>query len=93
MNLIEQVRADRAEGKPMHWVAERTACPEAVADGWAIVHDPTPGGRLNEDGSRTFSLRFPALLICEVVANPEAVAKELADYLEAAQRIAKGVGA
>lgn len=89
MNLIEQVRADRAEGHSMHWTAECTAHPDAHADGWAIIHDPTPGGRLNEDGSRTFSLRFPALLICEMVANPEAVAKELADYLEAAERIAK----
>lgn len=93
MNLIEQVRADRAAGVKMHWTAEQTAHQQATADRWAIIHDPTPGGKKNADGSTTFSLRFPALLICDLVSEPEAVAKELADYLEAAERMAKAVPA
>lgn len=64
-----------------HWTAERTAHPCAKADGWAVIYDPTPGGRDNGDGSRSFSLRFPALLISDWVSEPETVARHVADAL------------
>jgi hypothetical protein len=42
-----------------HWTAEQTAHPDAKADRWAIIYDPTPGGRDNGDGTRSYGLRFP----------------------------------
>ncbi|MAB70291.1 MAG: hypothetical protein CMH91_15330 [Oceanicaulis sp.] len=64
-----------------HWTAEQTADPDAENDRWAIYYDPTPGGRDNGDGTRSFSLRFPALLISRLVADPETAAREIAEKL------------
>ena len=64
------------------WTAERTAHRGAEgSDGWALVYDPLPGGRKNADGTTTFSMRFPALFISEYVAEPELVARQIADAL------------
>lgn len=90
MSPLEKVRIDRRDGQKMYWTAERTAHKGATADGWAIIHDPTPGGKQNEDGSTSYSLRFPALLVCDIVKDPEEVAKELADYLEVGERMSRG---
>ena len=67
--------------RKQHWTAERTAHPDARAGGWALVYDPTPGGRKNEDGSTSYSLRFPALLISDCVSEPEMAAREIATAL------------
>lgn len=65
----------------MHWTAEQTASPQAADHRWAVVYDPTPGGRLNADGSKTYSLRFPALILYEGLSEPENVAREIAEKL------------
>ena len=49
----------------------------------ALVYDPTPGGRKNEDGTTTHSLRFPALILTDIVSDQENVAKKLAAELNA----------
>lgn len=67
------------------WKAEQTASPQAAEHGWAIIYDPTPGGRLNEDGSRSYSMRFPALLLAEFIDDPEAAATEIAEMLNEAE--------
>lgn len=73
-----------------HWKAERTAHPGAKGgEGWELVYDPTPGGRKNEDGTTSFSLRFPALLLSEYVAEPEKVAHAIADMLNRAEPVAQ----
>lgn len=71
------------------WTAERSAHPNATADGWAVVYNPTPGGRDNGDGTRSYSMRFPALLICDMVSAPEKVAREVADLLNASEAARK----
>lgn len=63
------------------FTAEQTANCKAAKHGWAIVVDPTPGGRDNGDGTRFFSLRFPALLLSEWVGDPEGAAHEVAAAL------------
>lgn len=68
-----------------HWTAEQTSHPAAKADRWALIYDPTPGGRDNGDGTKSFSLRFPALLISDLVAEPEKAAREIADMLNRAE--------
>lgn len=65
--------------------AERTAHPKAAEHRWAVIYDPTPGGKLNEDGSRSFALRFPVLLLTDYVAEPEKVAKSVASALNEAR--------
>lgn len=69
-----------------HWTAEQTAHPDAKADRWAIVYNPTPVGRDNGDGTRSYSMRFPALLISDLVSDPEAAARDIAGELNAAPR-------
>lgn len=69
------------DGKKNHWTAERTAHPDAKANRWAIVYDPTPGGKKNEDGSTSYNLRFPALLISDYVNDPEMAARDIANAL------------
>jgi hypothetical protein len=76
-----------------HWTAEQTAHPDAKADRWALVYNPTPGGRDNGDGTRSYGLRFPALLISDIVSDPEAVAKEIADMLNRAEALSTKGGA
>jgi hypothetical protein len=63
------------------WTAEQTAHPHAKADRWALIYDATPGGRDNGDGTRSYALRFPALLLSDLVNDPENVAKEVAAEL------------
>lgn len=68
-----------------HWKAEQTSHPDAKADRWALVYDPTPGGKRNDDGTTTYSLRFPALLISDLVSEPDKVAHEIAEMLNEAE--------
>ncbi len=70
--------------RDQHWTAEQTAEPSAKNDRWAIVYDPTPGGRDNGDGTRSFSFRVPALLLSEWVSEPEKAARSIAEELNAA---------
>lgn len=72
------------------WTAEQTAHPDAKGERWAIVYDPTPGGRDNGDGTRTYSLRFPALLISDCVAEPGKTAHEIAEILNRAENEDEG---
>lgn len=67
-----------------HWKAEQTASPQAASHRWAIIYDPTPGGRDNGDGTRSFSLRFPALILWEGLDEPEKKAREIAEILNRA---------
>lgn len=67
------------------WTAEQTSHPDAKADRWALVYDPTPGGKDNGDGTRTYSMRFPALLLADLVAEPEKTAREIAEMLNEAE--------
>ncbi|MDO5658325.1 MAG: hypothetical protein Q4G36_08385 [Paracoccus sp. (in: a-proteobacteria)] len=68
-----------------HWTAERTAHPSAADHKWAIIYDPTPGGRDNGDGTRSYSMRFPALLVSDLVDEPKKAALEIADMLNRAE--------
>ena len=67
-----------------HFTAEKTSHPLAAEHRWAIVYDKTPGGRDNGDGTRSFSMRFPVLLLTDYVDNPEEVAKDVAKALNEA---------
>ena len=49
--------------------------------GWRIRYDPTPGGRKNADGTTSYSMTFPALDLCEYVAEPESIAHAVAREL------------
>lgn len=73
-----------------HWTAEQTAHPHAKNDRWAIIYDPTPGGRDNGDGTRSYSLRFPALLISDLVSEPEKAAQEMAELLNLGEAAMRG---
>lgn len=66
-----------------HWAAEATSYrpSEDAPDFMALVYDPTPGGRKNDDGSTSFSMRFPALILTEYVSDPASVAAVLASKL------------
>lgn len=66
-----------------HWFPEATAyqLPKCGKSVLALYYDPTPSGRKNEDGSTSFSMRFPALVVTEYVSNPEKVAADLANRL------------
>ncbi|MEO1797727.1 MAG: hypothetical protein AAFR53_12045 [Pseudomonadota bacterium] len=67
------------------WKAEKTNSPQAATHRWALVYDPSPGGRDNADGTRSFSMRFPALLLYEGLTDPEKAAHELAEMLNQAE--------
>lgn len=69
------------------WTAEQTAHPEAEGDRWALIHDPTPGGIDNGDGTRTFKLRFPALLLPAYIDEPEDTAKMFAKMMNEAEQL------
>lgn len=68
-----------------YFTAETTAHPSAADHRWAVVYDATPGGRDNGDGSRSYALRFPVLLLTDYVDEPEAVAKSVAKALNEAK--------
>jgi hypothetical protein len=63
-----------------HWTAERTNT------GWGLRYNPTPGGVKNAGGSTSYSLSFIALLLTDMVGDPERVAHELAKDLNASIR-------
>ena len=71
---------------PQYFSAERTAHPKAAEHRWAIVYDATPGGKPMEGGGRSFSLRFPVLLLTDYVDEPEKVATSFAAALNEARR-------
>lgn len=79
MNTEEKMTEEK------HWSAEKTASPQAADHGWAIYYDPTPGGRDNGDGTKTYSMSFPALLLWEGLKDPEKVAHEIAEKLNLAE--------
>jgi len=71
------------------WTAETTAwrMPRDHHPIWALVYDPTPGGRKNDDGTTSFGLRFPALILSDIVSEPEKIATEIAAKLNASDNI------
>lgn len=68
-----------------HWTAEPTSYrPSGEADEtWALVYDATPNGRKNADGTTSYSMRIPALIISEYVSDPDQVAADFAGKLNA----------
>ena len=58
-----------------HWSAEKQK------SGWVLIYDGTPNGVKNEDGTTSFSLRFPALIVSDWVSEPETAATEIATQL------------
>ncbi|MDE2106919.1 MAG: hypothetical protein KGL39_57425 [Patescibacteria group bacterium] len=76
-----------------HWSAETTAYRMSREHKpiWALVYDPTPGGRKNEDGTTSFGLRFPALILAEYLDGQEAEAKKLAAALNAHDDLVKAL--
>ena len=66
-----------------HWTAEPTSYrPSGEADEtWALVCDATPNGRKNADGTTSYSMRIPALIISEYVSDPDQVAADFAGKL------------
>lgn len=79
--------ADRSvrEGEMgQHWIAERNSDFDIHREaGWIIRYHPTPEGKKNEDGSTTYSLSFPALVMSDWVNEPERAAKDIAAELNA----------
>lgn len=67
-----------------HFRAERTAHPQAAEHRWAIIYNPTPGGRDNGDGTRSYAWECPVLLLSDYVGEPEQFALSVADALNAA---------
>lgn len=70
-----------------HWTAGETSSPQAAEHGWAIYYDPTPGGRDNGDGTKSYGLVFPALILYEGLKDPEKVAHEIAEKLNRAETL------
>ena len=59
-----------------HWSAEDNANYKPCS--WVLRYDPTPGGKKNPDGSKSFSMNFPALQLTDWVGEPEKIAPKLA---------------
>lgn len=78
-----------------HWSAEPSSyrMSREHDDIWALVYDPTPGGRKNDDGTTTYSMRFPALVLSEYVAEPEKVASDLARSLNTHDKLVEALEA
>lgn len=70
-----------------HWTAEPSALTEPHEDGWALFYNATPSGKMNADGSKSFSMIIPALLISEICGSPEALANQVADALNGAMEV------
>lgn len=67
-----------------HWHVSNTSYrPARGFKPLALCYDPTPGGKKNDDGTTTFSLVFPALLLTEIVSDQEKVALSIATELNA----------
>jgi hypothetical protein len=47
----------------------------------ALYHNPNPGGTKHEDGTTSYSLVFPALVLTDIVSDQEKVANQIADEL------------
>ena len=71
--------------QPQKWTAEQTAHPNAAEHGWAIIYDPTPGGVDKGNGKRSYSMRWPCLLLSDYVDEPEDAAKQIAAALNRAE--------
>jgi len=65
-----------------HWEARPTSY-KAFKDHQpiALFYDPAPGGKRNDDGTTSYSLVFPALILTDIVSDQEKVANQLADEL------------
>jgi hypothetical protein len=48
---------------------------------WLIRYDPTPGGKVKPDGSRSFGMNFPVLVATDFLADPEPTLQKVADIL------------
>lgn len=66
-----------------HWSAEENGNYRGPKlSGWIIRYDPTPDGKVNADGSTSYSLNFPALVLTDIVGEPEKQASKIAIALE-----------
>lgn len=76
-----------------HWSAEPSSyrMSREHDDIWALVYDPTPGGRKNDDGTTTYSIRFPAMVLSEYVEGPEKVAADLARSLNSHNKLVEAM--
>jgi hypothetical protein len=61
-----------------HWSVDRS---ESFDPPWILRYDPTPDPRRQPDGSKSFSLIFPALQVTHFVADPEKVCRQVAAIL------------
>lgn len=70
---------------PQHWAGEATSYRPSGDAGqtYAIVYDATPGGRKNDDGTTSYSMRFPALIVSEYASDPKRIAASVALELNA----------
>lgn len=73
-----------------HWTVETTSyrMPRDHTP-LALIHDPTPGGVRNEaEGTTSYSLRFPALILTDIVSDGEKIANKIANELNMAIALA-----
>lgn len=64
------------------WTAEPNSYANGEGmSGWAILYNPTPGGRKNDDGSTSYSLSVPALILPDLIEDPEITATAIAGAL------------
>jgi hypothetical protein len=82
-----------AKPSPAKWSAEATSYhpDRSYKKRIALVYDPTPGGVDNGDGSRSFSMRLPALLVTDWIADREKVAGDLANRLNTFDELLEGL--
>ena len=68
-----------------HWNADTTSYRMSRKQKplWAITYCHKPGGEKNPDGTTSFFMRFPALVLTEYVANGEKIAADIARELNA----------
>lgn len=58
----------------------------------ALLYDPTPGGKRNEEtGTTTYSLVFPALLLTDIVSDQQQVAEKIALELNSHDMLVKAL--
>lgn len=78
--------------RAQNWTARETAYRmPTVFKTMALHYDPTPGGRRNDDGTTSYSLVFPALLLTDIVSDQENVAQKIADELNAFPALVKAL--
>lgn len=68
-----------------HWSAEVSSYrpDKSYKDRICLVYDATPNGRVNDDGSVSYSMRIPALLVTDWVADRPKVGADIARELNA----------